>query len=143
MIDVLAVFETLVKLAFVATVQTVALEQIFDTRLYQYYLGKGPDGQGSRFFRHFELRPWISNAVGLLVAFKWELQCIGEGLKAGYLDVWPQVSGNYPSVLDYPDVMLVDMVFTGLVVGGGTKAIKKIAKRFAESRTELKQTLGA
>ena len=41
---------TLVRLAFVAAILTVALEQIFDTRFYQKYFGKGLDGKGSRFF---------------------------------------------------------------------------------------------
>lgn len=38
---------TLVRLAFVATILTVALEQIFDTRFYQKYFGKGLNGTGT------------------------------------------------------------------------------------------------
>ena len=56
------VITTLVQLAFVATILTVALEQIYDTNLYQKYLGKGLDGRESKLFKSFDLRPWIATA---------------------------------------------------------------------------------
>jgi len=71
---------TLIRLTFVATVLTIALEQIFDTKLYQNYLGKGLDGKGSRFFTTFELRPWISSAVGIFLALSFEMKALESGL---------------------------------------------------------------
>ncbi len=124
---------TLVQMAFVATILTVALEQIFDTRLYQRFLGKGIDGNGSVFFKTFELRPWISTASGIFVAMTFELQAITIGLGEAYLG-----SVNHAgAVVD--DVKIVDMVLTGLVIGGGTKSVKKVANMFAQARQEISQ----
>jgi hypothetical protein len=124
---------TLVQMAFVATILTVALEQVFDTRLYQRFLGKGIDGNESVFFKGFELRPWISTAAGIFVAITFELQAISIGLGQGYLG-----SVNHAgAVVD--DVKIVDMVLTGLVIGGGTKSVKKVANMFAQARQAIEQ----
>jgi len=124
---------TLVQLAFVATVLTVALEQIFDTNLYQKYLGKGLDGQDtkdSRFFKSFELRPWLSTAVGIFLAFSFGMTAIESGLGSEFMTP-PGDTGA--------EAKMVDMVLTGLIIGGGTKTIKKIAKRFRETTQEAVQ----
>lgn len=129
------VFTTLVQLAFVATVQTVALEQIFDTRLYQKYLGWGEDGKGSRFFSRFELRPWISSAVGIFLAFAFQLQALKFGLGKGGDDV------ELVSKLIGTAAGDVDMALTGLIIGGGTKAIKKVVRQFGETRKDIQESL--
>jgi len=46
-----AVPVTLVGLGFVSAVQTVALEQVYDTRLYAKFLGKGLGGAAASKFR--------------------------------------------------------------------------------------------
>ena len=126
---------TMVQLTFVATVQMVALEQIFDTKLYQNYLGWGEDGKGSHFFSRFELRPWISSAVGIFLAFAFQLQALKFGLGKGGDDM------VLVSELIGESANQVDMVLTGLIIGGGTKAIKKVVKQFGEARKEIKDTL--
>lgn len=127
------VFETLIQLAFVAAVQTAALEQIFATRLYQKYLGKGIDGGGSVYCTGFELRPWISSAAGIFLAWMFDLNALVAGLGMNYADL-VAVKGTA--------ALSVDMVFTGLIIGGGTKAIKKIAKDLGNTRTNVKTALG-
>jgi len=121
---------TLVRLAFVATILTVALEQIFDTRFYQKYFGKGLNGTGSRYFTEFELRPWISTLVGILIAFSFEIQAISTGLGSEFLSA----SGGHN-----PEAQLVDMVLTGLIIGGGTKSVKKIAKQFSATQQAVQK----
>jgi hypothetical protein len=134
MIDMANLLIVLTKLAFVATVLTVALEQIFDTRFYQKWLGKGIDGTPSRFFQVFELRPWISSAVGVFLAWKLQLAAIAEGTSAAYIPI--------PDGLEsVPDVLAIDFILTGLIIGGGTKAVKKVAKQFAATKKDLTGTL--
>ena len=121
---------TLVQLAFVATVLTVALEQIFDTKLYQEYLGKGLEGEnGSKFFSNFEVRPWISTGIGIFLAFSFHLHAIKSGLGSEYL---ASIGGSSQ------DSEIVDMILTGLIIGGGTKSVKKIASQFAATKDAIK-----
>ena len=135
MVDMAAVLTTLVQLAFMSSVLSVGLEQIFKTQLYQHYLGKGPLGEGSRFFTHFELRPWISLAAGLYMSIVFETMLIAQGTRAKYLEQWD--SSRFESFFEYPEVIVVDILLTGLVLGGGSGAIKMLAKRFMETRGEL------
>lgn len=117
-------------MAFVAAVLTVALEQIFDTKLYQKYLGKGLDGNGSHLFKHFELRPWISTAVGIFLAFVFEMKAIESGLGSDFINP----TGNAVA-----DAAIVDMLLTGLIIGGGTKTVYKLGKQFADTQKKLKE----
>jgi len=123
---------TLVRLTFVAAVLTAALQQIFDTKLYQKYLGKGIDGAGSVYCRNFELRPWISSAVGIYLAFAFQMKALSSGLGPEFIT---------PSSGTFDEAAIVDMVVTGLIIGGGTKTIKKLANQFAATRTGVKTTL--
>ena len=129
------IFMTLMRLAAVSIVMTVALEQIFETKLYQSLFGKGIDGRPSRWApSNFELRPWIASAVGIELAFGFELMAITHILGMAYGDViGSQYLGAEAAILDY--------VLTGLILGGGTKSIKKIAKRMAETKQELQATV--
>ena len=125
--DIAAALNNLFLLTYVAVGQTVALEQIFDTQLYQKWLGFGPDGKGSRLFSKFELRPWISAAVGLFISFRYGLQFVAPAI---------------PKLLPPgAEGLLVDMIITGLIIGGGTKAIKGIAKQFGDASREIKGNL--
>ena len=130
MVDVII---TLLRLAFVAAVLTIALEQIFDTKIYQQYLGKGLDGEGSRYCRNFELRPWISTAVGIYLAFAFQMKALESGLGSEFINT----SGTI-----YADAAIVDMILTGLIIGGGTKSIKKIAKQFVAAQKSIKEVKG-
>ena len=112
---------TLVGLAFVSAVQTVALEQIYDTTLYRKFLGKGLEGQGSLLLKNFALRPWISTATGIWLALEFELGAISAGL------------GVNPQVL--PEMSYTaDNILTGLIIGGGTKAVKSVWKKWETIR---------
>ena len=105
---------TFSQLAAVAAVMTVALEQIFETRLYQSLFGKGVDGNPSKWApASFELRPWISIAVGILVAYYAEGMAIMKMLGQEYATM---VEGQLG-----PDGVHVDFILTGLILGGGTK----------------------
>ncbi|TDI83999.1 MAG: hypothetical protein E2O78_07180 [Caldithrix sp.] len=120
------VIKTLTQLAFTAIILTVALEQIFDTNLFQKYLGKGLDGKGSKFLTSFDLRPWIATAVGIFLAFGFKMQAVKSGL--GIADVEGFLGA---------EAEIVDMLLTGLIIGGGTKTIVKIAKRYGTTRSEI------
>ena len=123
------VIKTLTQLAFMAIILTVALEQIYDTNLYQKYLGKGLDGKGSKFFKSFDLRPWIATAVGLFLAFGFQIRALQAGLgidnAKGFLGA---------------EAETVDMFLTGLIIGGGTKTIIKIAKRYGVTKREIEDS---
>jgi len=109
-----AVPVTLVGLGFVSAVQTVALEQVYDTKLYAKFLGKGLDGAaGSKFLGNFELRPWISTATGIWLALEFKLGAITYGLG---IDPAAVSGSSYTA----------DNILTGLIIGGGTKAVKKV-----------------
>jgi len=125
---------TFTQLAFVSALMTAALEVIFRTRAYQYYLGRGPDGAGSRWFTHFEFRPWIAMIVGVFVAYSFSLTALIEGLGIDLKDL-VDVSPIGEGVVD------VDVVITGIVLGGGAKAIRDVVKRFAETRDNIRSTL--
>lgn len=121
---------TLIQLAFVSVIMTVALEQVFDTRLYQNYLGSGPDGKGSVLFKDLELRPWIATIIGIFLSFCYQLQAIKFGLGDEFLGKASALNEN---------AKIVDMLLTGLIIGGGTKSIKKIANRLAGVQGTIKQ----
>ena len=127
---------TLTQLAYVSAVVAAGLEVLFETKLYQAYLGKGLNGDGSKFFTSFELRPWIAIAVGICVAWQFDLCAIIEGLNIS-LPEFAALSGT-----DSVDrINAIDRVLTGIVIGGGAKSIKALAKSFASTRKEAKETL--
>ena len=131
------VLTTLVQLAYVSAVCSAALQVIFDTRLYQINFGKGPNGEGnhtSRWFKQYELRPWVAMALGIAIAYQFDLTMIIEGLEELKLADLIAVSGE--------QAVHVDRILTGLTIGGGAKTIKALAKNFAETRKELKSTIG-
>ena len=125
------VIKTLTQLAFVAIILTVALEQIYDTNLYQKYMGKGLDGKGSKFFKSSDLRQWIATAVGLFLAFGFKIQAIQAGMG---IDKAEGFLGT--------EAGAVDMFLTGLIIGGGTKTIVKIAKRYGVTKREIESSVG-
>ncbi len=124
---------TLVRLAFMAAVLTIALEQIFETRLYQKYFGKGLDDKGSIFFKSFELRPWLSSGVGIFLALGFQMKALESGLGPDFISTSSSISEN---------AEIVDMILTGLIIGGGTKTIKKLAKQFAAARNDIQGKTG-
>lgn len=111
------VITTLLRLTFMAIILTVALEQIYDTNLYQKYLGKGLDGKGRKFFKSYDFRPWIATAVGLFLAFGFKIQVLQAGMG---IDKAEGFLGT--------EAEAVDMFLTGQIIGGGTKTIVKITK---------------
>lgn len=112
-----AVPVTLVGLAFVSAVQTVALEQVYDTKMYTKFLGKGLEGQGSILLKDFEIRPWISTATGIWLALEFKLGAITYGL------------GVDPTTIAGAS-FTADNILTGLIIGGGTKAVKNVWKKW-------------
>ncbi len=116
---------TLVRMTFIAVFMAVALEQIFDTKLYQKYLGKGLNGEGSKFFQMFELRPWLSSALGIFIAFSFNITALESGLGSEFM-----------SETGY-DAQILDMILTGLIIGGGTKTIKKLANNFYSAQKDI------
>ena len=112
-----AVPVTLVGLAFVSAVQTVALEQVYDTKLYTKFLRKGLEGAGSVLLKNFELRPWISTATGIWLALEFKLGAITYGL------------GVDPTTIAGAS-FTADNILTGLIIGGGTKAVKSVWKKW-------------
>ena len=109
----------LTMLLIVATIGiclNVALEQVFQTQLYQTYLGKGADGGGSKFFEAFELRPWIAMAAGITLAYGFNLQYF-----ASSLAIDPTLLPSSSNTLD--------QTLTGLLISGGAKTYQTIKQR--------------
>jgi len=118
---------TLMQLGFIIALITVALEVPFSTNLFKKYLGNGVNGDGEgEFFKGFELRPWISMAVGLLVAFFFHIQAIKTGLGSEFL-------GKDLST----DAVIIDQFLTGLVLGGGPKTLKAFGRIIKETKKGL------
>ena len=63
--------------------------------------------------------------VGIIIAFSFKIQAINTGLGSEFLSA----SGGHN-----PEAQLVDMVLTVLIIGGGTKSVKKIAKQFSATQ---------
>ena len=126
------VAETLIQLLWVASVSTAALQVVFDTNLYKVWLGKGLDGNGSKWFKTFELRPWLSMALGVYLAYAFEMTAIIEGLGINLEDLLAVKSEAS---------VHADLILTGVSIGGGTKTIKAIAKNFASGRKEVTNAL--
>ena len=129
------VLTTLVQLAWVSALATASLEVVFQTRFYQINFGKGPEGMGnhtSRFFNTYELRPWLSVALGVFMAYQFGMMAISEGLGIDVADLL-QLQG--------PVAIHADYILTGVAIGGGSKTIKAIAKNFSSTRKELTETL--
>jgi len=122
--------EVFVELAFVAIAISVALEQVFDTRWWQKNMGKGIDGQPSRWLPNFELRPWVATAIGMILAYAFGLQFIKMGL-----NIIPETGPWWTWGND------LDKVLTGLILGGGSKAVIKFARRFATTSKDIKEAL--
>ena len=85
------------------------------------------DGKGSRFLKTFELRPWISTSGGLFIAFGFGLTALQSGLGSEFI-----TSGTINA-----DAEIIDKVLTGLIVGGGTKTIKKLANQFVATQKSI------
>lgn len=121
-IDLIALSKTLGVLILIAAGQTVALEQIFDTPWYRKWFGWGEDGKGSRLFKTFELRPYISTALGIYICWLKDIQFPGPAISTGSHDA---------------DAALFGVIFAGFLVGGGTKGIKKMMKDAAGTAQEV------
>lgn len=106
----------LLIIATIGVCLNVALEQIFQTRLYQAYLGKGLDAPTSKFFSNFDLRPWIAMGCGITLAFGFNLQYFASSLAID------------PTALPGSSNML-DQILTGLLVSGGAKTYQTVKKR--------------
>lgn len=130
--DVLTNF---IQLAWVSALSTGALQVIYDTRFYQINFGKGPDGEGnntSRFFKRYELRPWIALALGVFLAYQFTLTAMIDGLGID-LATLVAVSGE--------TAVHVDKILTGISISGGCKTIKFIASSFADARKDITSTV--
>lgn len=127
------VLTNLVQLAYVSALEVAVLQVIFDTPIYQSLFGKGKTGQGSKYFSHAELRPWIAMGLGVLTAYLFHLTALTDGLGINLEDLL-KVSGE--------SAVHFDRILTGIAIGGGSKTIKNIAKNFASTRKDLQKTLG-
>lgn len=97
-----------VLLAFALLALTIerALYQVFDSRLWKF-IEKRMDSQAGGDF--MDLKPWISVAVSVAIAFRLEVDFIAVVLKR-------------------PDVEFLSMVLTGLFLAGGSTGIYKFLK---------------
>jgi len=121
----------LMKLAFVSAILTVALEQIYDTDLFNKLINKiaqkmplifkTENSTGIR-----DLTPWISTLFGIYIAYAFNIQALYQGLEINNSD---QVKCFSP---------ILDTIFTGMIIGGGTKTITRISNHFMKSKECLK-----
>ena len=118
--------QALIQLYAIAVLLSIALEQVFDNGLYQRLLGKGVNGKPSLLFPAAELRPYIATAVGVLVAFAAQLQALASVLQ---VDMASGGLGTWGAVLD--------RILTGVLLGGGAKTVKKLAKGLTQARTDM------
>ena len=114
------------ELAFISAILTVALQQIFDTDIYRsftkkisklcpnYFSVKNNDDST----KDRDLRPWISSLIGIYIACAFNIQALHSGLNVQ----------NPGQVNFFPE--WIDLIFTGIIIGGGTKTIKNLANSF-------------
>lgn len=126
-------FYSLMMLAFLATFQTIALEIVFENQLYKHFFGSGLDGNGSKYFSPWDIRPYVSIAVGLFISFAFQVQLIKIGFPT--LEANPNFMGNYGSQ--------VDMILTGLMIGGGTQKVKAFFNSLKDTAKDARDTAEA
>ena len=115
--------DVIAELAFISAILTVALQQIFDTDIYRSFTKKISElcpklfsitnKDGSK--KNRDLKPWISSLIGIYIAFAFNIQALYSGLNVqnpGQVNCLPK---------------WVDLVFTGIIIGGGTKSLKNLA----------------
>jgi len=102
----------LTKLAFISAILTVALEQIFDTDIF--------DSFNKNVSKTRDFRPWISSFIGILIAYTFDIRALHLGLGLEINDTNLHLSELFRR--------FIDNFFTGIVIGGGTKTIKKTFK---------------
>jgi len=125
-LDISQTIGVLIQLYVIAFTLTVVLQQLFDTDAYKAVLGKGLNGQPSRFLPGLELRPYFATAVGIFVACAAELELLSQGLGVDMASGW--LGGAGP---------VFDWILTGILLGGGAKTVKKLAKGVAGARSEI------
>jgi len=116
----------LIQLYLISAAMTVALEQVFDTDAYHRLLGKGINGEPSRWLPGVELRPYFATLAGIFVACAAQLELLSQGLGVDMASGWMSGAGQ-----------VFDWILTGVVLGGGSKTIKRLAKGVTTARTEL------
>ena len=126
-------FYAFMVLSFLATVQTIALEIVFENQLYQVLFGRGMNGEGSKFLNPWDIRPYVSIAAGVFIAFAFQVQLIHLGVPS--LEANPNFIGKYGSQ--------ADMIFTGLLISGGTKKVKEFFNSIQQSAKDAKETAAA
>ena len=122
------------------------LKVVFDTTLYQKYLGKHP-GEGKTWLQAFDLRPWISMAfgIGLAVTLNKNFAFYIEGLTDQDFFAAVQMGADLGIWTVFPAgfTVLFCQIITGMAIGGGPKVFLLMARTFAEYRQKIVEALVA
>lgn len=123
------------------------LNVVFKTNWYIHVLGNGPDGRGSRWTRYLEFRPWISMACGVAWAVLSHTNLLT--YLTGY--TYDQVMGFHSDLYAFgvwftghgwaKATLLFGEVVTGLMLGGGPKAVLWAARTAKEGFGKLQVTV--
>jgi len=126
MSDATATIAVLIQLYIISAVMTVVMEQIFDTQAYHMLIGKGVNGKPSWLLPNMEIRPYIATAAGIFVAMAANLQFLSQGLQIDMSTGIMGAAGAY-----------FDCIITGIMLGGGSKTVKRLSKGITSARNEV------
>ena len=129
MTEISGSIQSLLQLYVISILLTVALEQLFDNQAYEWLVGKGINGKPSKLLPNAELRPYIATAFGVAIALAAHLEALSAVLQ---IDMTSGSTGSWGPILD--------RVLTGVMLGGGAKTVKKLAKGIAGARSEMTST---
>lgn len=118
-----------------------ALQVVFNTRLYRVWLGDGLNGQGSRWCKNGELRPWISMAVGVLLANSLGLDVFSYLININISEAAAGMKASGIHLLGFKGTMILCQVLTGLTLGGGPKAIIAASRAFGDAKNAIVDNL--
>jgi hypothetical protein len=102
--------------AFLAIIIERSLYQIFDSKVWNYVEKKVDELVGDD---SFDLKPWISIVVSIIVVFSMELDMVS-------------------MIFDKPETTPLTLIITGLFISGGSTGVYKFLKRVRELREAAK-----
>lgn len=118
---------TIAQLLTISGLLTLVCKGLFDTRVFNKWVGKGIDGEPSRFLPAWDLRPVLAVVLGVWVAHEWN-----------FLFIASVAGKTQAQLLDMSRSALeLDNVLTGIGLGLGPKFWLALGKRVFEGQRQI------
>lgn len=123
------IFDTLITILAVSLVLKITFDALFDQRWYHKWLGKGVDGQPSRFFPNTDFRPLLAILAGIGLNTQFQFLAF-----TSILQQTPLALGQVLGATVWWDTIL-----TGIGIGMGPKFWIDIGKAFKTAMANISQ----